>query len=236
MIIAPLDSPFMPVLGALSGPSPPLPSDEDIATKRWFSDFDLYTMQRQPDLWYKFCNWRKHAQDTALKHPLLPGTMMTFEPNAFSRQHGLLRSPYPMHPIPSDTLASATSRRRTRNTALDRILSAADTSSFIITEVKIAGPDHFSQVFFGRVVGCEELLCVKLFDERYFPIPRVHDPACTSGDPSTRMTCLNYSEDLARREESVYHRLHDFQGCLLPFSYGFHVVCLAVAIHLSVMS
>lgn len=204
----------------------------DIRHRRWFADFDLYSMQRVPELWDRFSEWRRDIQEAGLQHPLLPGSTIRFEPDSFTRRSGLLRSPYPLFPLPPDTINTIKYERprRTRNAILDDLLRVSGELSLTITEMKRSGRKCFSQVVFGRVTGCDETFCIKLYDERYFPIPDDYfDEETFQFDPPTRLACLNYSDDLARREEAVYDRLKDLQGWLLPYCYGFHVVCLTVS-------
>ncbi|KAJ3521481.1 hypothetical protein NM688_g9012 [Phlebia brevispora] len=184
--------------------------DSQVSKKRWFSDFDLYTMQRVPELWYKFAGWRRHVQDEGLKHLISSGMMITFEPDGFARRFGLLRSPYPYRSLPQETTDSILTnrKRRPRNTTLDAVLR----------------PSEDIAVFSAYVTGCNELFCVKLFDERFFCIPEVDDDECVIGPSHTRLGSLHRSEDLARHEECVYHRLSALQGTLLPHCYGFHLV------------
>lgn len=226
------DPPLQWVLGALydSDVLNQAVSNMDLQGRRWFADFDLYTMQRVPELWYRFYQWREDVQEAGLKNPLTAGSTLRFEPHGFERHSGLQRSPYPFFPIPSDTVAIIKGGRpsRTRNRTLDNVLGSCEEVSLTIVEVKRAAPGQFSQVFFGRVEGCDEVVCVKLFDERYFPIPEVDDFESISGPPQTRLGSLNYSGDLAMREEAVYDRLKDLQGGLLPFCYGFHLVCISL--------
>ncbi|KAJ3543548.1 hypothetical protein NM688_g5842 [Phlebia brevispora] len=181
--------------------------------KKWFSDFDLYTMQRVPELWFQFCLWREYVQEEGLKHPIVPGASITFEAGGFVRRQGLLRCPHPRHELPQDTIDSLFGKRsrRPRNAALDVAISSSDSVWLTITQA---------------IVGCDEVVCLKLFDERYFPILEIYDDECIFGRPETRLCSLNFSEDLARREESVYDRLMYLQGILLPHCYEFHLFTL----------
>ncbi|KAJ3538426.1 hypothetical protein NM688_g6522 [Phlebia brevispora] len=157
--------------------------------------------------------WRETVQEEGLAHPILPGTSITFEPGGFARRHSLLRSPFPLHESPQDTLANIFGNRgrRPRSTAIDNIINTSAAATVKITQA---------------VMGCDEVVCIKLFDERYFPIPDEDDVECVMGPPYARLCSLNYSEDLARREESIYDRLSFFQGALLPHCYGFHLFTL----------
>ncbi|KAJ3541496.1 hypothetical protein NM688_g6075 [Phlebia brevispora] len=202
--------------------------DSQVRKKRWFSDFDLYTMQRVPEFWYKFADWRRHVRDEGLKHLIGAGMTITFEPDAFARRFGLLRSPYPYRTLPQETTDSILTHRerRPRNATLDAAIRSSEDVTLVVHEPIRIGPEHFSQVFSAYVTGCNELVCVKLFDERFFCIPEVDDDECVIGPCEERLGSLHYSEDLARHEECVYHRLSALQGRLLPHCYGFHLFTL----------
>lgn len=200
--------------------------DQLVASKKWFSDFDIYTMQRVPKAWSQFCAWHRHINQAAITHPVSPGTKFLIGPHEFSSRHMLHRSPYPFTELPQDTVDSVMHDRRPRNDSVHNILSTQTSPTFTVLEIKSGGPEHWSQVFYGHIEGCEEVLCLKVFDERYFNIFSEDDIGFGGGpSPNRRLLYLNPSEDLVRREETVYHRLQDYQGTLLPHCYGFHLVC-----------
>ena len=222
-----------PVQGALNEPSSFYRHDEtcQLAERKWLSDFDLYTMQRVSEVWWNCYLWHEKAQKDALKKPIVEGSQILFEPRGFERRCGLLRSPYPTQHIPKETadvLTRWTSRKRPRSHVLDEILGSPQVVTLTITKPVRTGPRHYSQVVYGRIEGCDEIFCIKLFDERFFSIPWADDPECVMGRPETRLLALSFSEDLARREESVYDRLHELQGSLLPHCYGFHMASVII--------
>ncbi len=197
------------------------------ATKRWFADFDMYTMQRVREAWNEFSLWKDYVQQQAKDNPIVPGMTLSVEVGAFSRAYSRHRSPYPLVPLPPDTLASVTRFSRPRNGGIDDILLKSDSVQFKIAENKRVGPNQFSQVFFGRLVGCDELLCFKVYDERHFDIPEDNTTDYHFTRAEYRLTSVNNSEDLVRREEAAYDRLSHLQGTLIPHSYGFHLVSRA---------
>lgn len=196
------------------------------ATKRWFADFDMYTMQRVPEAWSEFSRWKEYVQQQANDNPIVPGMTLNVEVGAFARVYSLHRSPYPLVPLPSETLASVTRFSRPRNGEIDDLLRKSDTVQFTIAENKRVGPNQFSQVFFGRLAGCDELLCFKVYDERHFDIPEANTKDYRFTRAESRLTSVNNSEDLVRREEAAYDRLSYLQGTLIPHSYGFHLVSM----------
>lgn len=208
--------------GALGNPSEN--SQHNDKPKKWFSDFDIYTMQRVPEAWSKFCAWHAEVRNTALKHTILPGMKFMIAPHSFSHRHALCRSLYSFPKLPPDTLDSVTHACRDSNDMIKHILNTQESPTFTVLEMKAGGPEHWSQVFYGRVEGSDEVLCLKVFDERYFNIPLEHEAGFDDFDSMDRLVFLNVSEDLIRREETVYHRLERYQGALLPQCYGFHLV------------
>lgn len=93
--------------------------------------------------------------------------------------------------------------------------------TFTITAMLSGGSKKYSQVFSGRLEGTEEEVCLKLLDERYFPVPMYN----VEDLPMCRLLRLNFcAEDMIRREEGVYEdRLKHLQGTLIPHCYGFHL-------------
>ncbi|KAF7794254.1 hypothetical protein EIP86_005387 [Pleurotus ostreatoroseus] len=191
------------VEGALNDPRSGHEASDHLAEKKRLSDFDLYTMQRSPDLWFDCACWHEKVQQEALNNPISAGSDISIEPGGFARRVGLLRSPYPTQPLPQDTTdILRSSRKRPRNKALDRILRSSQCLSMTVVDAVRTGPRHFSQVVTAQLSICDETFCVKLFDERHFPVPWIRDSECIIGPPQYRLLSLNFSEDLARREEA----------------------------------
>ncbi|KII95536.1 hypothetical protein PLICRDRAFT_96971 [Plicaturopsis crispa FD-325 SS-3] len=198
--------------------------------RRSFEDFDLYTMQRNSNALDEFLHWKEIAESHALNAPLVPGTTLAVKPSAFFARHALLRSPYPPGAPPRETLNVVTQHHRPRCTKLDDILATEPTPTFEITSVVRSGPNHWSQVFFGRVRGSSQLVCLKLFDDRLFHLPDLDDyDECP---PERRLQTFNRATDMMRREESVYDRLTHLQGSLVPHCYSFHEFVLPDGWHL----
>lgn len=211
-----------------------------------FRDFDYFVLQRDKNLWRRFCEWKSKISGTS--EVLQAGMTLTVECGGFSRYHPIIRSPYPNQPVPQDTLDIVKRAKRNRNAHIDDLIIKENVElPFNITRAIRAGPEMFSQVFFGTLDGCE--LCLKLFDERFFPTPRLNefhvredmygnedinedyvegsdeDPG---DDPAFRLWSLNFADDMMRREEGVYlDRLEYLQGSLIPHCYGFHYVCVS---------
>ncbi len=85
---------------------------------------------------------------------------------------GSLRCPYD-HYLSQDKLDDMLSgwTRRPRNTVLDNIIRLRPEGTSITIQSTVRnGIDHYLQGYFGQVDGCDESLCIKLFDERCFAI------------------------------------------------------------------
>ena len=121
---------------------------------------------------------------------------------------------------------------RPRDAAIDQAISQASLNghslSFKITDIKRAGADYFSQVYFGTLEGTTRIIYLKLFDERLFPFRQ--RPEYGDGvKPETQLLNLNFADDMMRREEGVYcDRLQYLQGSMIPHCYGFHIVRIAL--------
>lgn len=204
-----------------------------IPSPKRFRDFDYFALQRDKNLWHRFCEWKTKASRAA--KVLQVGLMLRVECGGFNRYHPVIRSPFPNQPVPQDTLAIVARAKRDRVTALDTLLVPNTKHSFNITRVIRAGPKMFSQVFVGTLNGHE--LCLKLFDERFFPTPQPNEfhvrdedgDEDSDDDPAFRLWSLNFADDMMRREEGVYlDRLKYMQGSLIPHCYGFHYVCVRI--------
>lgn len=204
--------------------APPRPTTDAQVIGNWrsFEDFDLYTMQRDWDALDDFLHWKELVESAAIDAPLGPGTILAVEPAAFHARHAMLRSPYPRVTPPRETLDIVTRHCRPRCTEVDNILANERCPTFEITSVVRSGPDHWSQVFFGRVQGSSQLVCIKLFDDRLFHLPDLD--GYDESPPEDRLVTFNRATDMMRREESVYDRLLHLQGSLVPHCYGFHEV------------
>lgn len=195
--------------------------------------FDFYTLQRSPELWTSLCRWKEDVLEQADYHSPVAGDSLTVRVHEFGRREFLWRSPLPHPAIPNDTLHIITQNKRPRSLEADKILASKPTLSFEITQSVRTGHNYFSQVFFGRLVGTDTPLCLKLFDERLFRMPA---PPKGSQSPLRRLSDMNFADDMMRREEAVYTRLSYLQGSAIPHCYGFHSVCaltpLAVLSHI----
>lgn len=96
--------------------------------------------------------------------------------------------------------------------------------TFVISSPASVGQDLYSQTFLGQFDGRGPLLCLKLFDERFFPAPEETWNPRTP--PCKRLLDFNFAIDMMRREEAAYKRLEYLQGSLLPHCYAFHKLLL----------
>ncbi|OCH90307.1 hypothetical protein OBBRIDRAFT_731085 [Obba rivulosa] len=190
-----------------------------------FSDWDLFTMQRSREEWELFKRWKNATQALGEVQALEVGdTLKVKAQSAFGNRHFLMRSPYPKVPLPAETLSIINVQSRPRNNNVDIILVDSDQDvTFAISAVKRSGVRAFSQVVIGTLGDNETKLCLKLYDERLFPIDAADDyddRECR--EPSDRLNNLQFATDLARTEEAVYDRLDDLQGSMIPHFYGIH--------------
>lgn len=168
-----------------------------------FADFDMYTTLRDDRAWDDFCKWRvQRAQNLP---SLSPGKALVMEKDGFLRL-APLRSSVPLQLQTTDL----SPYQRPKNTRVETLLARGGQFDFTIDQVIRQGT-YYGQVVLGRFKDTPDIVCVKLFDERMFPIEI---------DPNKFTT----AEDMVRREESVYHRLQHLQGSFIPHSYGMHLV------------
>ena len=209
---------------------------ETAQTERCFRDFDLFTMQRSKDVYQKFCEWKHllHSKTELLRPGALLGVKCNIMHIGQYEACSIIpwRSPYPNHTPPRETLDIVTRTRRPRHTDIDILLDTNPYTNFTITETIRTSRNAFSQVFLGHLDGSSRQICLKLFDERLFPMPEHPDYGDDSAEsPEERLLDLNFADDMMCREEAVYNdRLRHLQGSMIPHCYGFHMVRINIVI------
>ncbi|KAF7789172.1 hypothetical protein EIP86_000109 [Pleurotus ostreatoroseus] len=185
--------------------------------QQWLSSFGNHAeIQSSAERRNSLISWHATVRTTVERDgPIESGTKVKFEPLVLtshgSAEHSLrpLRSSYPVQPFPLDTEKSvrADRQRRPKNQAFAGIHQS---SGWLVVNRVLDVGDYFSQTFLGQLSDVsQEQLCVKIFDERWFDVASMN----LEGAPI-------FSEDLLWREESIYDRLADFQGYLIPHFYG----------------
>jgi hypothetical protein len=190
------------------------------------ADFDLFTMERKPQLWKHFLKWKEVAQACASQHALRIGTVLLLLSGKTIVSELPWRSPTPLWTLPDTDRSMVMQHPRQRDEVAEGALASSDGLTFHVTHLARVEDDTYSQVVFGvlkkhNVVVSSEM-CLKLFDERRFPVGDYDDNDCTPF--AERLDSWNVAEDMARREEAAYDRLRYLQGTMLPHSYGFYQV------------
>lgn len=142
--------------------------------------------------------------------------------------------------VPEETLHCFEKRaHRPRNREVDKLLQApSPLLSFTIKRLIRTEEEKYSQVLFGVLGDADTELCLKLFDERYFPVPLLKDSWYGNASrlrPETRLEDFNIAEDVIRRELAAYEgcKLKEMQGNMILHCYGAHLVgCLYIYTHL----
>ncbi|KII91224.1 hypothetical protein PLICRDRAFT_37942 [Plicaturopsis crispa FD-325 SS-3] len=204
-------------LGAMRSPSKSALSADALFARRSFEDFDLYTMQRSVKELKRLVRWKRKFASEAVSAPLIEGSTLKVC-GTFAPPHPILRAHHPRLDLPPETYAIVTQHRRPRSTVLDGI--SLQDRGFEITKAVRTGPDHWSQIFFGRVSGCDEEICLKLFDDRLFLFPDT--TTYSISPPERRLLSFHRPSDMMRHEEHCYDRLSHLQGSLVPHCYGFY--------------
>nr|GAT45935.1 predicted protein [Mycena chlorophos] len=224
--------------GALNNPeeSELEPGDAPLAapaSPTGIRDFDRYTLQRSiPDL-ELLENW-KEQESMRLTGILVSGMSLAVDVNALERDATTWRCIQylpPPTPLTSECSASVGRNPRPRSSSAEAILSAQKETnsslSFQITNVVRHEPDTYSQICFGVLRASDGTtsseVCLKLFIDALFPVDfdALYEEFDTKSAAS-RLGSLHCAVDLARQEEAAYHRLYEYQGTLVPHSYGFH--------------
>ncbi|OCH91447.1 hypothetical protein OBBRIDRAFT_803301 [Obba rivulosa] len=181
-----------------------------------------------------FQQWKSAVVDQAQARPVLPGDILTLaRSKEFSTLYFTMRSPIPKLELPSESLAVVTRWSRPRDLRVDNILVfdtdsfAGCNFSFLVTDIGRSDNDAFSQLFFETMEGSTTKLCLKLYDERRFPLSGMYDfETIVRAQPWFRLDGLEYGVEIARREEATYTRLSNLQGSLMPHYYGIYTACI----------
>ncbi|KAF7295507.1 hypothetical protein MIND_01090600 [Mycena indigotica] len=215
---------YRPVHGALNDNTHPVAPTMDPLN---FQHFDRYTLQRSLPELQAFLSFKEEAAQRCFAHPLDCGATLQVKVDAFAKQERPWRSPFPSPEVPRYTYKYVTRASRPRASCIDDIL-AGPAVTFKITTVVRHKPDAFSQVFFGVLLTedgqVSPPVCLKLFWGILFPADSkfLLEDFEYVANPSFRLRSLHSALDLVQREESVYHRLQQYQGSMLPHSYGLH--------------
>ena len=154
--------------------------------------------------------------------------MLRIQCNRFLHNYRPWRSPFPNPCPPQETLDIVARYPCSRDATIDKVIAWASQInnhlSFEVIDVKCAGPDYFSQVFFGKLEGMDTAICVKLFNKCLFPSRQ--QPKYGKGiELELQLLNLNFADDMMHCEEGVYcDHLQYLQGSMIPHCYGFHVV------------
>lgn len=125
--------------------------------------------------------------------PFSAGDILPVEKDGFLRRLAPSRSLLPQNTV----LKRAEFPQRPSHEDVDAFLAQDVECKFEITQTIRTGRKHYSQVVLGRFVGCQRLLCLEIFDERYFP-------AClelnyVEMDEQDRVLSRVTADDLVRR-------------------------------------
>ncbi|KAF7329914.1 hypothetical protein MKEN_00255300 [Mycena kentingensis (nom. inval.)] len=195
-----------------------------------FRDFDFFALQRSVADLKGFLAWREDESRRVFASPVDIGSVFQVQRHALAEEQGVWCCPFPNPALPPSSRHLVTRNPRSRLPSVDAILASSPETvlSFRVTKVVRHRQNTFSQVFFGVLCAADgtvsKPVCLKLFVDTLFPINknRLFEDFDSDSEPCWRLQTLNYGEDLARREESAYQRLAEYQGTLLSHCYGFH--------------
>lgn len=191
------------------------------------SDFDhpvLFNSKAHEEQFYR---WQYHMVKVVKSHTTCAGDVLRGITNKFARTNPLLRPYYPAIRPPKPTMQYF-GRYRRPDPMRDYSSQFQQSSSFnirIIRELTDKRSDtrpRPCRTYVCQLVSLDNrrllirtpLLCLKLFDDRFFVIEN--------------MWSLHTAEDLIRNEIAVYQKLDFMQGSLLPYFYGAHLVSQSI--------
>ncbi|KZW02373.1 hypothetical protein EXIGLDRAFT_829268 [Exidia glandulosa HHB12029] len=201
---------------------------------REFRDFDMFHLEIDRVMYWKFLQWKNEMATRALSAlPRVGSVFAVHRRDVLSLENGMfppLRCNSPIWPLSDATRLALDFRLRPMNQDLCAILASQQPLAFDVSEIKQQGPNMWSQVYFGRlgISGepvVDEEVCLKLFDERLFPVPSLE--RYDDEEVGFQLSGLRCADVLLRQEESVYARLSTHHGRQLPWCYGFHQFTLS---------
>ncbi|KAG8985554.1 hypothetical protein FRB94_012229 [Tulasnella sp. JGI-2019a] len=210
--------------GALNAPNLPASSDKDVfhACKS-ISDFDLYTLHQDRGRAEQFFRWKAWAAQQATKRPCATGDALIVQPSAFDRLYTCPPNAAPLLPLPSRTVTHLQEAQRPKALTVTAAVQSLKRFEVSITRIikTAAEGSQIAAVYEVRMGG--QLLCLKVFDDRLYPI----EPPEDSEDPLRYwFQGLQTAEDAVRTEQGVYQRLEHAQGSVVPWYYGAHLFTL----------
>ncbi|KAG9027385.1 hypothetical protein FRB95_007817 [Tulasnella sp. JGI-2019a] len=210
--------------GVLNVPNVPAPSDKDVFhTCKSISDFDLYSLHQDRGKAEQFFRWKAWAAQQATKRPCAIGDALVVQPNAFDQLYTCPPNVVPLLPLPSRTIAHLQEAQRPKALTVTAVVRSSERFEVLITRIikTAAEGSQIAAVYEVRVEG--QMLCLKVFDDRLYPIEPPEDPE----DPLRYwFQGLQTAEDAVRTEQGVYQRLEHAQGSVVPWYYGAHLFTL----------
>ncbi|EJD47680.1 hypothetical protein AURDEDRAFT_163137 [Auricularia subglabra TFB-10046 SS5] len=204
---------------------------EDAPPKR-FRDFGLYEMEHGQQLYEEFLRWKVVQFQAAISAPLEPGADLPLEPDVFSRLLQPRRCPFDWVPVPEDCITSIF-ERRPRCSCVDELLRSGAPLAFRLKKnLRPPGTATSAELAEDPGEAVDTELCLKLLDERLFPVPTLRE-YLENNPPQSRLGELAIAEEMLSHEEAVYFRFSggtperpekcpNLQGLMLPHCYGFH--------------
>ncbi|EJD47669.1 hypothetical protein AURDEDRAFT_183844 [Auricularia subglabra TFB-10046 SS5] len=194
-----------------------------------FRDFDVYHLGQNSSYYAAFLRWKDRARARAVQNMPSRGSILAVhrtEPIPRKLTAWFCFEQYEPVPLPDSVSSSVCSRKRPRNPIVEELLKFNPVPlPFEITDVLVQGAGShgegmWSQVYVGRLHGTDGLLCLKVFDERCFPVPDLEVFQHHAVPHKFVLAGILLADNMVRREHAGYARLSKYQGQLIPHFYG----------------
>jgi len=154
--------------------------------------------------------------------------------NAFARRYTEITPYYPVESLPTETKEHICSIRRPcpMSSILEAFRCSNTFSLKLLEELTPASCERLCRIYKcrivsidGRVEKASPVLCLKLFDDRFFPM---EPPSEELMEESLQWWWTQYltAEGHVASEDAAYKRLYFLQGSLIPWFYGSHSLTL----------
>jgi hypothetical protein len=212
-------------------PCTPMQVDGEVfASHRRHSDFDFHTITRDPARGLQFFRWKENIKKNFSPIFASPGDALLGLTNGFIRHNQGLSPYYPVEKLPLETVDHIQSVQRSCPMwpLLDSLWSSNTFTLRLLEDMTPSRGGGLCRTYKcdirsigGKMEDGSPVLCLKLFDDRFFPMETPSEEVIKEGLWWAR---YRTAEHHVRNEDATYKKLQLAQGSLIPWFYGSHLV------------
>jgi hypothetical protein len=226
-------------------PCTPMQTDEQaFSTHHRHSDFDFRTLTLDRDRALQFFRWKEHIAKNISPIFVSPGDVVYGVTGGYARSYPVLSSCYPVENVPFETVEHIQSIQRScpMGHMLKPFLSSETFTLRLLDDITPTAGGGLCRTYKCRIhsigdemQGASPLLCLKMFDDRFFPMETPGKELIEAG-VQWWWTRYRTAEYHVRNEDAAYKKLEFIQGSLIPYFYGSHSVSCSDPKHIVVLN